>query len=445
MGAVHIGSLVGPAGFARTVAIKRMHPHLSCEPTFVTMFLDEARLAARVDHPNVVATLDVVAESGEILLVMEYVRGLSLVELRGRAMPLPIASAIVVGVLDGLQAAHEAVDANGRPLSIVHRDVSPQNVLVGADGIARVADFGIAKAFGRLQTTNEGHIKGKAGYMSPEQVAGVDIDHRTDVFATGVLLWELAAGRRLFDSDSPLVSMRRVLEETPPRLDAVRPDLPPAFVALVARALAQSKDARFASARDMALGLASAVPPARATEVAAWIETAAPDVLARRLKLAALTEANLGAGAAAPPATPPEKQAALTGSMLGTADPGDEAPAERRWPRRTKARAAVAASAFGLGLAALVVARSRAAPAPAAPVASSPPPVETAAPPLLPSDLPAADRTPPAPDPAPLATGPARAPRHAGSATTRKPKPGCDPPFTWSADGKIRLPKRECF
>ncbi len=160
MATVHLGRLVGPAGFSRTVAIKRLHAYLAAEsPEFVERFVDEARIASRVRHANVVPTLDVIAKDEELLLVLDYVHGESLARVRkmalelGERIPPRIASAIVVGVLRGLHAAHEATSTRGTPLDIVHRDVSPQNVLVGVDGVARVLDFGIAKAAGRVHET----------------------------------------------------------------------------------------------------------------------------------------------------------------------------------------------------------------------------------------------------------------------------------------------------
>src|SRR5580698_1424454 len=166
MASVHFGRLIGGAGFSRTVAIKRLHPHLAEDPEVLSTIIDEARLAARIHHPHVVATLDVVSTGTDLLLVMEDIRGEALSRLmkleaaRGRRIPLPITAAIVVGSLHGLHAAHEATSDHGVPLGIVHRDVSPQNILVGVDGLARVIDFGVAKAAGRLQTTREGELKG---------------------------------------------------------------------------------------------------------------------------------------------------------------------------------------------------------------------------------------------------------------------------------------------
>src|SRR5262249_50892141 len=154
-----------------------------------SMFLDEARLAARIKHPNVVPTLDVVAEDGELFLVMEYVHGESLSRLlrvainRGEMVPPRIVSSIIAGVLYGLHAAHEAKSESGEPLNIVHRDVSPQNILVGSDGVVRVLDFGVAKAAGRLHTTREGQLKGKIAYMPPEQLNNKPLTRRADVYA----------------------------------------------------------------------------------------------------------------------------------------------------------------------------------------------------------------------------------------------------------------------
>jgi serine/threonine-protein kinase len=177
MASVHFGRLLGPAGFTKVVAVKRLHPHLAEDPEFSAMLVDEARLAGRIQHPNVAATLDVVSQEGELLVIMEYVRGVSLEKLlarlrkQGGRVPVPVACAIVTGVLYGLHAAHEATGERGEPLGIIHRDVSPPNIIVGAAGIARVVDFGVAKASGRLQVTRPGQLKGKLGYMAPERSA----------------------------------------------------------------------------------------------------------------------------------------------------------------------------------------------------------------------------------------------------------------------------------
>ncbi len=245
MAAVHIGRLLGPVGFSRTVAIKRMHANLAKDPEFVSMFLDEARLAARIRHPNVIGTLDVVALSGELFLVMEYVHGESLFRLMktardgARPIPLAIVSAILVGVLDGLHAAHEATNEHEEPLSIVHRDVSPHNVVVGAsDGLARVLDFGVAKAADRTHSTRDGQIKGKLSYMAPEQLSSGVVDRTSDVYSASVVLWEAITGVRLFPGESELKAMvMKVLATEPDPPSRHVPDLPPDLEALVMRGL----------------------------------------------------------------------------------------------------------------------------------------------------------------------------------------------------------------
>ncbi|HEY6463032.1 MAG TPA: serine/threonine-protein kinase, partial [Polyangiaceae bacterium] len=230
MASVHLGRLLGHVGFERTVAIKRLHPQYARDPDFVSMFLDEARVVGRVRHPNVVPTLDVVAADGELFIVMEYVQGESLARLirasgaRGERIPPAFAATIVAGVLHGLHAAHEAKNERGEPLGVVHRDVSPQNVIVGTDGVPRVLDFGVAKAAGRIQTTREGQLKGKLGYMAPEQISGV-VSPATDVYAAAVVLWESLTGRRLFLADGDAHLMKLVLEARIEAPSKVVPDL----------------------------------------------------------------------------------------------------------------------------------------------------------------------------------------------------------------------------
>jgi eukaryotic-like serine/threonine-protein kinase len=213
MATVHLGRVLGAAGFSRVVAIKRLHPHLLDSGKLTAMLIDEARIASRIRHPKVVSTIDVERVADELLLVMEYVHGPSLawvqsnLRLRGKTMPVPIALRICLDVLEGLHAAHNAKSERGQPLNIVHRDVSPQNILVGAqDGIARLTDFGIAKAEGRVSFTHDGEIKGKLSYMSREQLLGERgeqvVDLRSDIYSIGVVLWEMLTGQRLFVLDS---------------------------------------------------------------------------------------------------------------------------------------------------------------------------------------------------------------------------------------------------
>jgi serine/threonine-protein kinase len=278
MATVHIGRMNAAGGFSKLVAIKRMHPQFAKDPDFLAMFVDEARLAARIRHPNVVQSLDVLAEQGEVLLVMEYIHGDALSRINRvlrssqERIPLRIAVAIMSGVLQGLHAAHEAKSEKGEPLGIVHRDVSPQNVIVGVDGVARVLDFGIAKAADQVHLTREGELKGKLVYMAPEQLLGETLTRRTDIFSAAVVLWECLTGQRLFESDSQsaLLARARMQKVDPPSQFA--PEISPQLDAIVAKGLAMSQNDRWQTARDMALALEDCIPPATTTQVGAWVE-----------------------------------------------------------------------------------------------------------------------------------------------------------------------------
>ncbi len=277
MATVHLGRIVGAAGFARAVAIKRLHPQFARDPEFVSMLIDEARLASRVLHPNVVATLDVVSEGRELFLVMEYVPGCALstlldaVRSTNERIPPPIATAIMSGVLFGLHAAHEATTEAGEPLHIVHRDISPQNVLVGLDGVPRVHDFGIAKAVGRVQHTREGQLKGKLRYMAPEQLRGDDVTRLADVYSAGVVLWETLIKQKLFVAPNDAALFGKVLEGIVALPSSVCPDLPAELEAVLLRALDRDPARRYPDAREMALALGEAVRPASASEVSEFV------------------------------------------------------------------------------------------------------------------------------------------------------------------------------
>ncbi|MEZ4441506.1 MAG: protein kinase [Polyangiaceae bacterium] len=293
MATVHLGRLRGQAGFSRIVAIKRLHTSFGETPALVATLLDEARLCSRIQHPNVVPTLDMVAEDDELLLVLDYVHGETLARLLGGAdepLPLAVVNAVMSGALHGLHAAHEATGETGEALGIVHRDVSPQNIMVGRDGLARVLDFGVAKARGRMQTTREGQVKGKLAYMSPEQIRGGDLDRRSDVFAAGVVLWEALTRRRLFRGDNEGQVLHAILtaEIEPPSRH--RPGLDPSYDALVLRALARNPEARFATAEQLALELEALGPLATASEVGAWVANIAGPALAERAALVSALE-----------------------------------------------------------------------------------------------------------------------------------------------------------
>ncbi|HSO31675.1 MAG TPA: protein kinase [Labilithrix sp.] len=296
IGSVCLARMRSEAGFSRIMAVKRLHPHHAKDPFFVTMFLDEARMAARVRHPNVVAVLDVVSADDELFLVMEYVAGESLGKLlaaareRGGRIEPAIAVAIMSGVLEGLHAAHLATNERGVPLQIVHRDVSPQNVLVGVDGVPRVVDFGIAKAVGRVQeSTQAGQIKGKLVYMPPEQFAdGKLVDRRSDVWAASVLLWEMLVGRQLFpETPDALRYLAGAEEITPPSAHGA----PDVLDAVVMRGLARRQDERFQTAREMLVAMERLVTPAPARRVAQWMQKLARDALNKRAALVEEIEA----------------------------------------------------------------------------------------------------------------------------------------------------------
>lgn len=264
MASVHVARAEGTLGFERLVAVKLLHPHLAGEPEFVHMIADEARMAARIRNPKVVATLDV-DEDPELglYLVMEYVEGdhlgslLRALNASGEAMPPAVAVRIVLDLLEGLGAAHELTDAYGAPTPIIHRDVSPHNVLVGVDGMSRLADFGVARAEARLTQTQEGRFKGKIAYMAPEQLADGVADVRSDLFAAGIVLWETLTGSRLFRAESTAQILKRLLHDPIPRVDALDPTLAP-LADVVAKALARDPNERFASASEMANALAEA-------------------------------------------------------------------------------------------------------------------------------------------------------------------------------------------
>jgi serine/threonine-protein kinase len=288
MATVHLGKARGAFGFSNTVAIKRLFPQMAKDPEFVAMFLDEARLASRVRHPNVVTVLDVLSEGGELCLVMEYVEGESLSVLSRalreakKPIPIPIAVAITASILHGLHAAHQATDQLGMPLGLVHRDVSPQNVIVGVDGIARLIDFGIAKAAGRSSVSRDGQLKGKIPYMAPEQIQGGVINHRTDIYGAAVILWELLSGERLFDGETQGIILGRVLDDTVHPPSEYNAQVTRELDALSLRGLSRDSSQRFDSARAFALELEALVRPAMPAEVSEWVNANARASLALR-------------------------------------------------------------------------------------------------------------------------------------------------------------------
>jgi eukaryotic-like serine/threonine-protein kinase len=288
MASVHLGCLVAPEGCLRSVAIKRLHAQFASDPEFVAMFLEEASLAARVRHSHVVPTLDVVVQDGELFLVMEYVEGESLAHLLGALersssrMPLAFATFVVAQALLGLHAAHEATSKSGEPLGIVHRDVSPHNILVGSDGIVRVADFGVAKACRRARETTNGRLKGKIAYMAPEQLRQGPIDRRVDVFAASLVLYEALTGRRPFAAEEPAATLTNILTQEVPRPSRFLPEIPAELDRLVLKGLEKDPERRFATAHEMACELQAITRMPSIRELGEWVHSIAGEVLQRR-------------------------------------------------------------------------------------------------------------------------------------------------------------------
>jgi serine/threonine protein kinase len=276
----------GAAGFARDVAIKVVHPHLAANPAFLRMFVEEAHLAVRIHHPNVVQVEELGAEGGNLYLVMELIRGCSLAELmealvtRGQRLPLLQTMRLGIQVAEGLHAAHETRDDSGTLLGVVHRDVTPQNVLVSEKGYAKVIDFGIAKAMGR-DRTRTGTLKGTYAYMAPEQARALEVDRRSDVYALGVVLWELLTLRRLFDAASDAELLDRVREPVVEPPSRYARDIGPELDAAVLTALAPRPTDRPSTAEHFRRLLCEAMPAA-STESPATLEQLVGELMPKR-------------------------------------------------------------------------------------------------------------------------------------------------------------------
>lgn len=256
MAEVHLAQADGPAGFSKTLVVKRILPHLAEDSSFVEMFLNEARLAALLNHPNIVQIFDLGEQDGSYYIAMEYVDGPSLRALLRRAQavgkPVPPehAAKIVSLVCDGLGFAHDFVD-KGRPLNLIHRDISPDNVLLSRAGSVKVVDFGIAKAATGNNLTKTGTLKGKIAYMPPEQLKGAPLDRRADIFALGIVLYELLAGAKPFDSTSEVATIQSILNDRPAPLPERRPDCPVELWRIIERTLAKDRDERYSTCRAM--------------------------------------------------------------------------------------------------------------------------------------------------------------------------------------------------
>lgn len=257
MGTVYLGVARGPAGFSKLMVIKQLRMELVEDPQFLNMFLEEARLAARLNHPNIVQTTEVGQEGNLYFLAMEYLDGQALQRMRTRVtkggeFPIAIHVRILIEALHGLHYAHELRELDGTPLRIVHRDVSPHNVFVTYDGQVKVVDFGIAKAVDSSLETRTGELKGKVAYMPPEQASMKRVDCRADVFAVGVMLWEAIASKRMWHGMNEMAIMHRLMIGEVPQIRELKPDVDPELEGIVMRAISPDPNARQATAEQMA-------------------------------------------------------------------------------------------------------------------------------------------------------------------------------------------------
>jgi serine/threonine protein kinase len=255
MAEVYLGEASSLEGFKKRVAIKRVLPHLAQNDSFIQMFLDEARLSARLNHANIVSVFDISARDDTYFLIMEFIDGANLKKIleclhrRGQVFPLPQAIFCCAEACRGLSYAHELHDENGKPLGIVHRDISPPNIMLTKRGEVKVADFGLAKAGTQLSQTDPGVVKGKFSYLSPEAAFGREVDARADIFSLGIVLWEMLAGRRLFLGETDYATVKLVQQANIPRLSPLNPSVDDMFEEIMMRALARDPDDRFRSAQ----------------------------------------------------------------------------------------------------------------------------------------------------------------------------------------------------
>jgi serine/threonine protein kinase len=275
----------------RLVVLKLILPHLAEDEEFLTMFKEEARLVARLQHPNLITILDLLEVEGRHCLAMEYVQGDDVrrldkqSRLKGKLLPTGLVLRIISEAASGLDYAHKARDAQGQPLRLVHRDVSPQNILVGFDGAVKIIDFGVAKAAGNSQQTATGVLKGKYPYMSPEQAAGHHIDGRSDQFALGVVMWEMLTGRRLFKGESDMMTLRLVKDCQVPPPSQLNPKLPPGLDEVLMRALSPTPDKRYPDCGEFRLALEDFILQLRLPASTAHLSAYLRELYAERIAL----------------------------------------------------------------------------------------------------------------------------------------------------------------
>jgi eukaryotic-like serine/threonine-protein kinase len=432
MAEIFLARLQGAARFEKLVCIKRILPHLARDKQFVAMFLDEARIAARISHPNVCQVFELGEIEGSYYIAMEYLEGVPLACFRRRdyhgEMPDPrLVAGIAVQACEGLHHAHQLRNTDGSVMEVVHRDISPQNLFVTVDGIVKVLDFGIAKIQDATARTSTGAVKGTYAYMSPEQLRGERVDRRTDVFAIGIAMWETLMRRHLFRRDTEFLTFQAITSDPIEDVGALRPDVPLALSAVIMTALSRDREERYPTARMLGEAIASAIQPLSGSAISEQIAAAFPGELSEQAALIRVAReggaldldldrgpsvghgtdllttptSNLGAapqsdGGAAPSAVPSVRLVVAPPTMPSvrlTVAPPAAMPAGRSW--RPLVIAALALALGGVG--AYVYARISREPAPGpsspatAPLpAGLPPPVVDAAP----ADTPPIDAPP---------------------------------------------------
>jgi serine/threonine-protein kinase len=319
MAEVYLARVAGPGGFEKTVVLKRILPHLAEDQAFVQMFLEEARLAAQLNHPNVVSIFDFGQEQDQYVMVMEYIDGPNLRALYRRAVelaqpiPFALAAKIVAFACEGLAYAHDFPDpATGEPMNLVHRDISPDNILLGRNGVVKVVDFGIAKAANQQHHTKTGTIKGKFAYMPPEQLKGLPLDRRSDIFALGIVLYELVTGQKPFETNTDAQILQAILYEPMKPAAAHRPDTPPELQRILDRALEKNRDLRYSECRELQADLEQFI--------------VSQGLAAGQYQLSQLVQRLAVAAPAIPPtATPPPRPSQV--GLMAAATPAPSSPA----------------------------------------------------------------------------------------------------------------------
>ena len=414
MAEIFLARLQGAGGFEKLVCLKRILPALVKDPQFVQMFLSEAKVAAQSSHPNVCQVFELGEIDGSYFIAMEYLEGVALSRFRRREhYPHAIDPRLVVGLVaqtcEGLHDAHELTRPDGTSLGVVHRDVSGNNLFVTAAGVAKVLDFGIAKVHDASVRTLTGSLKGTLAYMAPEQLRGGAVDRRTDVFALGIVLWELFGRRYLFRRDTDFLTFEAIAQEPIPDVREVRPDVPSALAGAIARALARDPDQRFATARELGEALVAAVPPLSASAISAEIERAFAPALREQRALIKLAreggsvelDSDIAPSIAPDDGTDPQPKSdtrATTPARLPSAPPATA----RRGRGAVIALVALGAAVAGIGIAMVAREVLVAAPAPATAAHVEAPPAAHAAPVAAPAPAPAPPApTPPVPSPSP--------------------------------------------